>query len=99
MSISAINSNLNFTGKYQVNANQEMSSQDNCLKRDALMGFWATKSKDGDKIQQQLKDFYTGPYNENKTAPLNITFEIADSEDKDFEESMKIVGQKFDKIV
>lgn len=100
MSISAINSNINFTGKYQVNANQDMKDQDTCLNRDALMGFWAGKSKDGEAIHKQLTDFYTGNvYKENKSAPLDITFDIPDSEDKNFEESMNLVGQKFNKVV
>lgn len=95
MSIDAVN----FTGKYQVNANQQLPNQETCLKRDALMGFWSEKSKDGDKIQKDLKDFYTTTYNQDKTAPLNITFDIPDSEDKNFEDSMNLVGQKFNKVV
>jgi hypothetical protein len=96
MSIDAVN----FTGKYQVNANQQLSNQETCLKRDALMGFWSAKSKDGEAIHKQLTDFYQGDvYKANKSAPLDITFNIPDSEDKNFEESMNLVGQKFNKIV
>ena len=90
---------VNFTGKYTVNANQEMKDQETCLKRDALMGFWAANSKDGEKINQQLKDFYVGEYKTNPNAKLDITFDIPDNKDADFEKSMNLVGQKFDKVV
>lgn len=99
MTVNAINS-TSFTGKYQLNANQAMPNQETCLKRDALMGFWAQSAKDSDKIHQQLKDFYlSDEYKADNNKALNITFEIPDSSDADFEKSMNIVGQKFDKIV
>lgn len=87
-----------FAGKYQINANQTMKDQETCLKRDSLIGFWTTKAKDGDKIQQQLKDFYTGPYEKDKTAALDIVLDIPDAENANFEESMNQVGQNFSKI-
>ena len=99
MTINAIDS-TSFTGKYQLNANQTMPDQETCLKRDALMGFWASKSKDGDKIHQQLKDFYVSDeYKKDNSKALDVTFEIPDSDDADFEKSMNIVGQKFNKVV
>ena len=99
MTMNAIDS-TSFTGRYQLNANQAMPNQEACLKRDALMGFWSQKAKDGDKIHQQLTNFYTSDeYKADKNKALNITFEIPDSDDADFEQSMNIVGQKFDKIV
>ena len=90
--------NPSFAGKYQLNANQTMKDQDTCLKRDALLGFWATNAKDGDKITQQMKDFYTGAYEKDKTAALDIVLEIPDAQDADFEKSMQAVGQNFSKI-
>ena len=90
--------NPSFAGKYQLNANQEMKDQDTCLKRDALMGFWSTKAKDGDKIAQQMKDFYTGDYEKDKGAKLDIVLEIPDDQDAYFEKSMQAVGQNFSKI-
>ena len=89
---------INFTGRYEVNANQTMPTKDACLKRDASIGFWAQRSKDGEKIHSQLKDFYTGDYKTNPSKPLNIVFDIPDSEDKNFEETMNMVGQKFNKL-
>ena len=97
MSLNAMSS-LNFTGKYSMNANQTMPSQDACLKRDNLVGFWTTKAKDGEKVYKQLKDFYLNDYNKNPNAKLDIVLELPDAEDKNFEESMKKVGQNFSKL-
>lgn len=98
MSIKAIGSTPNFTGKYSLNANQQMDTAEACLKRDALMGFWAVRAKNGEKVQNKLIDFYKGDYETNKTKELNIKFNLPDSMDKDFEESMNYIGQKFEKI-
>ncbi len=92
-------SSLNFTGKYTLNANQSMPSQEACLKRDSLIGFWTTKAKDGDKVYEKLKNFFQTDYNKNPNAKLDIILEIPDAEDKNFEESMKKVGQNFSKLV
>ena len=89
---------INFTGRYEVNANQTMPTKGACLKRDAAIGFWAQKSKDGEKIHSQLKDFFMGDYKINPSKSLNIVFDIPNSEDKNFEEIMNIVGQKFNKL-
>ena len=96
MNVSA--SNLNFSGKYKLNANQQMKTPEECLKRDFALGFWLGKSKDGEKIGKDLTDFYNGAYKQDKAQQINIILDIPDSEDKNFEESMSIVGQKFDKI-
>lgn len=99
MTVGSINSLQSFTGKYQLNANQEMPNQDACLKRDALIGFWSTQAKDGGAVADQLKNFYTSDaYKKDPNAKLDITLEIADDKDKEFEDSMNAVGQKFDKV-
>lgn len=92
-------SSLNFTGRYTLNANQAMPNQEACLKRDSLVGFWTTKAKDGEKVYEQLKDFYQNDYNKNPNAKLDIVLELPNAEDKNFEESMKKVGQNFSKLV
>ncbi len=91
-------SSLNFTGRYALNANQAMPNQETCLKRDSLVGFWTTKAKDGEKVYGQLKDFYQNEYNKNPNAKLDIVLELPNTEDKNFEESMKKVGQNFSKL-
>ncbi len=96
---SNVNSVLSFAGKYSLNANQTMSNQNTCLLRDTLIGAWTTKAKDGDKIHEQLKNFYLNDYNKNPKAPLNIILDIPNADDKNFEESMKKVGQNFSKLV
>lgn len=90
--------NPSFAGKYQLNANQTMKDQETCLKRDALLGFWTTNAKDGEKVAKQMKDFYTGDYEKDKTAKLDIVLEIPNEQDADFEKSMQLVGQNFSKI-
>ena len=85
MKVNAINS-TSFTGKYQLNANQTMPNQETCLKRDALMGFWASYSKDGDKITKTLKDYFNSPeYDSNRYKEVPVTFEIPDNYDSEFE--------------
>ena len=94
MNLNSISSQ-SFAGKYSLNANQAMPNQDACLKRDTLLGFWTQNAKNGDKVYKQLSDFYMNGYNKNPNAPLNIVLDIPDSEDKNFEASMKAVGQNF----
>ena len=91
-------SSLNFNGKYQINANQNMENKEACLKRDYVVGFWANKANNGDEIQKKFKDFVVNEYDKNQEAPCNLTIDINDNYDKDFEESMNIVGQKFNKL-
>ena len=91
-------SSTSFNGKYQIDANQKMQDKDACLKRDYTVGFWAQKANNSDAIQKQFKNFVLGEYEKNPEAPCNLTIDINDEYNKDFEESMKLVGQKFNKI-
>ena len=89
---------VNFRGKYQVDANQKMPNSEACLKRDFAVGFWINQANNADKLQKEFKDFIEGEYNEDVTKPCNLTFEFDDKFDHDFEETMNIVGQKFNKL-
>lgn len=91
-------STTNFNGKYQLNANQIMKTDVEYLKRDALMGFWSARSKNGEKIHQKLIDFYKGDFEQNVEKPLNITFDIPSKYNKHFEESMDSIGQAYTKL-
>ena len=92
-------SGISFAGKYQINANQNMPSQEACLKRDALVGFWTGKAKNGEEIQKQLKDFYTGnEYAKDPNKKLDIVLELDDADNAEFEKSMDVVGQKFSTV-
>ncbi len=98
MKCNEINSNLNFAGKYQLNANQAMPNQDACLKRDYMLGVACGYAYNGEEVSKKLADFYNGLYNKDKSAPFNVVFNIPENQEAMFEESMSKVGQKFDKI-
>ncbi len=100
MTVGSVNSVQSFTGKYQLNANQQMSNLDECLKRDALIGFWSTQAKDGGSVADGLQEFYKSErYKNNPNVKLDITLELPDNRDAEFEQSMKSIGQKFNKVV
>ncbi len=98
MKCNAINSNLNFAGKYRLDANQTMPNQDACLKRDYMLGVACGYAYNGDEVSKNLADFYKGAYNKDKYAPCNVVFNIPDDKNALFEESMSKIGQKFDKL-
>jgi hypothetical protein len=89
-----------FTSKYTLNANQSMPSQKECLTRDAFIGTWESLANNSQEIETQLKSFYApdGAYAKNENEPCNLTFDIKDADDKNFEECMTKIGQHFDKI-
>ena len=99
MKCNEINSNLNFAGKYQLNANQAMPNQDACLKRDYMLGVACGYAYNGEEVSKKLADFYNGLYNKDKSAPCDVVFNIPKNQEVMFEESMSKVGQKFDKLV
>jgi len=89
-------SGVSFAGKYQLNANQNMPDKEACLKRDAVIGFWTAKAKNGEEVQKQLKDFYTSSeYEKDPNKNLDIVLELDDADSTEFEKSMDFVGQKF----
>lgn len=87
-----------FSGKYQLNANQEMPSQEDCLKRDYMLGVACGYALNGDSVSKELANFYNGKYNIDKFAPCNVVFDIPDNMDSTFEDHMNKLGQKFDKL-
>ncbi len=98
MKCNGINQNLNFAGKYQLNANQTMPSQEACLKRDYMLGVACGYAQNGDEISKKLANFYNGVYNIDKNAPFDVVFEIPDNMNATFEDCMSKVGQKFNKL-
>ncbi|MCM1338056.1 MAG: hypothetical protein NC191_00105 [Muribaculaceae bacterium] len=99
MNISAINSTTPvFSGKYKVNANQNMPSGEACIDRDLMLGMWLNQVNNYEQISTKFDKFFSGVYNENKTAPCNVIYDIPDSEDAHFEKCMNNCGQKFEKI-
>jgi hypothetical protein len=89
-----------FTGKYTLDANQTMPSKRDCLVRDSFIGAMGSIAKNSQEIQAKLDAFYApeGAYSKNVFAPCNLTFDLKDSDNKFFEESMTKIGQNFDKI-
>jgi len=88
----------NFAGKYRINANQILENDSDCLRRDALIGFWTTKARNGENIHKRLIDFYKGDYEQNREKALNVTFDLPSKLDKDFEESMNSIGQSYNRL-
>ena len=91
-------SSVNFQGKYQINANQTMPTKEACLKRDFAVGFWINQADNSTELQSKFKDFIAGEYKEDVIKPCDLTFELDDKYNHDFEETMKSVGQNFDKL-
>ena len=89
---------VNFRGKYQINANQTMPTKEACLKRDFAVGFWINNAENSNELQSKFKNFIESDYDENKTKPCILTFEFDNKYDHDFEETMNVVGQKFNKL-
>lgn len=91
-------SSVGFNGKYKLDANQKMPNNDACYMRDMTVGFWTAQAKNRDTVEKQLKDFYMGPYEKDKTAPCNVVLELPDHHDKEFEKAMNMVGQNFSRL-
>ncbi len=96
--MNGINSNLNFAGKYRLNANQTMPDEEACLKRDYMLGTACSYAKNGQKAAKQLENFYKDMYKKNPSAPCNLELDFPDDMDAIFETSMSKVGQNFDKL-
>lgn len=97
MKLNYINS-ISFKSKFQLDANQEMPTRSDCILRDGVIGFWVSRAKNVEELHQQLKHFYRAG-KEIKEKPYNIVFDIPDDCDLNFEESLKMCGQKYNKIV
>ena len=93
-----VTSPMSFSGKYKLNANQKMPNNDACYMRDMAVGFWTSQAKNGNAVQKQLEDFYMGDYEKDKTAPCDVVLELSDNQDKEFEQAMNMVGQKFSRL-
>ena len=90
--------NINFSSKFQLDANQEMPTRNDCILRDGLVGFWTSRSSNHREIHKQINNFFQKDYKMHKNKPLHIVLNIPDDSDENFKESMKMCGQKFDKI-
>lgn len=89
---------VNFRSKYQIDANQKMESSEACLKRDFAIGFWINNANNNSELQDKFKKFIDSDYkNDNKT-PCKLTLELDDKYNNDFEVTMNMVGQKFNKL-
>lgn len=90
----------NFAGRYQFDANQEMESAEDCLKRDSAVGaLLGVNNNDVNKASaKKLNDFMNGEYKTNPSAPCKLDIVVDDKYDKDFEKLMNTVGQKFSKV-
>ena len=92
MQIRNINNNSNFTGVYQLNANQPMPDQNSAVRRDMALGYWTQLANNGNTIYDELESFFNGEYNSNPDKELNIQLDLPDNKNKDFEEMMNVIG-------
>ncbi len=90
----------NFSGKYQVDANQEMKTPEDCLKRDKAIGvvLGSNPNEVNEASIKKLNKFINEEYKANPSAPCKLDIVVDDKYDKDFEKLMNAVGQKFSKI-
>ena len=90
----------NFSGKYQIDANQEMKTSEACLARDKAVGMMlALNDNDVNKASvEKLNGFLKNEYKANTSAPCKLDILVDDKYDKDFEKVMNTVGQKFSKV-
>lgn len=90
----------NFSGKYQIDANQEMKSAEQCLNRDKAVGvaLASNPNKVNEESIKKLNKFINEEYKANPSAPCKLDIVVDDKYDKDFEKLMNTVGQKFSKI-
>ena len=82
---------ISFNGRYEVNANQPMATTAACIRRDYVLGFCAGRAKNGNAIIAKVRS-------SDPSAACNVVFDVPDANDKDFEEVMNVVGQKFKKL-
>ena len=87
---------LNFKSKYQLDVNQEITNEKARHYRDTMFGFYAGAAKNSDEIVDFI--FNKADKSSDK-ARWNVTIDLPDKFDKDFESDMNKVGQKFNKIV
>lgn len=90
----------NFSGKYQIDSNQEMKTSEACLARDKAVGMMlALNDNDVNKASvEKLNGFLKNEYKANPSAPCKLDILVDDKYDKDFEKVMNTVGQKFSKV-
>ena len=96
--MNAINS-INFTSKYQINANMKFKDDQEEMDRDTMVGVWAIQAKNSSEVLGQLADFSKNVYKSNPDANCILTLDIPDERDAEFEKDMNKVKQPFDKIV
>ena len=100
MNINLNSGNTNFRSKYQVNANEFLADNNKkCKERDFILGVWQSKAKNGEQLRKESHDFFFGEYKKNPEAKFIQVYDLDDKYDKDFEQSLKAVGQSFNKIV
>ena len=87
-------SSVNFTGTYQFDANQQMTSVRDNVKRDNLVIYWSDFATDG----FQKRNDFEKQINSVRDNEYIMEFEIPDKYNGFFEESFNSVGQKFNKI-
>ena len=87
---------LNFKSKYQLDVNQEMPNEKARHYRDSMFGYYTGKAKNCDEI---VNFIFNQADKSSDNAHWNVTIDLPDKFDKDFESDMNQVGQKFNKIV
>ncbi|MBQ7450339.1 hypothetical protein IJS77_02885 [bacterium] len=87
-----------FSGKYTLDANQKMETQDACLRRDFALGFICEKANNGEEVKKTLNTFYGNEYYKSPDKQVNITIDLPYKYDGVFEQLMAHLGQNFEKI-
>ncbi|MDR1169175.1 MAG: hypothetical protein LBK53_09870 [Heliobacteriaceae bacterium] len=85
MSIQSVNPS--FGSSYKVDMSQRFDTREKCLKRDFVVGYWAGYSINSDEVMAAMK----------KNPDATVTLRLPEKYDADFEKTLRVVGQKFDK--
>ena len=96
-----MNSIQNFSGqsfksRYQLDVNQKMSDEKKRKYRDSMLGYYTGAAKNSDEIVNYI---FRRAQNEADKSPWNVTIDLPDKLDSDFEKDMNKVGQNINKIV
>ena len=97
MRLNSIN-NINFSSKFKLDANQDLPTRNDCILRDGVIGFWTSRCDNHKQIHKQINDFFQINYKDHRDQPLYIVLNIPNDCDENFKESMKMCGQKYEKI-
>ena len=87
---------INFTGKYQLNANYPIEDAKKRYSRNTLLAYWSDFSTNRAELSEKLNDALK--YGVDPKKEITVEFDLDKRYDSRFEECMNVVGQPFKRI-